>query len=316
MDYVRLGCTDLEVSEVGLGTVQLGMPYGLGTPDPPDDAAVVSLLRRAHDLGITYFDTAAVYGRSEGLVGQAFDGLSSRPVVATKVTLRRDGNSGRLEGHALRSHIHDSVERSLTRLRLSSLDLLQIHSVEDTFVSDELIEIMEELCEAGKVRYWGATTYGDRAPVEVLRHPQILQALQVAYSLLDRRMDVDIIPRCRQLGVGVILRSIFLKGVLSDRRQRLVEELAPLQRAAAEAATCAAGLGIPLPELALRFALFESGAHVTLFGTTSVAELEGNLAALAAGRLPDETVAALRLIQVEEEALLSPANWPADTTTD
>jgi len=312
----RLGTTDIEVSGAGLGTVQLGMPYGLGLPDPPADGEAVDFLHRALDLGITYFDTAAVYGRSEELLGMALDGLAQRPIVATKVTLRPDAADSPLGGAALRAHIEASVQRSLARLRVEHLDLLQIHSVDDAFASDGLLATMADLCRRGQVRYWGATTYGLQAPQEALEHADTFRTLQVAYSALDRRLDREVMPRCRALGVGIILRSVFLQGVLSDRRHSLPQHLAPLARAADRAAAVAGDLGVPLPELAVRFAAVESGAEVVLFGTTSTRELEQNLRALEAGPLPADAVAALRRIEVEDEDLLHPGAWnPPPRTT-
>ncbi|MFH1571137.1 MAG: aldo/keto reductase [Gemmatimonadota bacterium] len=311
MKYRPLGTTALQVSEAGLGTVELGMPYGLGLPSPPPDEEAIGLLRRALDLGVTYFDTAAAYGRSEELLGRAFAGLATRPVVATKVALREGPGGPLLTGAQLARHVESSVHRSLNRLQVHSLDLLQIHSADDAFVSEELLALMDRLGAAGLVRYWGASTYGLEAPLEALDQPGRLRAIQVAYSLLDRRLDRQILPRCRDLGVGVVIRSVFLQGVLSPRRRDLPPHLAPLRRAADEATTVAASLGIDLPALAVRFAAFESRGDVTLFGTASTAELDANLAALESGPLPAEAVAALRRIQVTDEGLLNPGNWAA-----
>lgn len=304
-----LGATDLQVTAAGLGTVQLGMPYGIGRPSPPPDAEAIAFVHRALDLGIGYIDTAAAYGRSEELLGLALDGLAERPVVATKVALHGGPGQPMLSGPELRLHVETSVSRSLSLLRVDHLDLLQIHSVEDEFASDDLLAIMDDLCGRGAVRYWGATTYGLEAPRQVLARPTRFRTIQVAYSVLDRRLDREVLPRCRQLDVGVILRSVFLKGVLSDRRDNLPAHLAPLGAAAGLAADVAEGLGVSLPELALRFATWESRADVTLFGTTSSDELEMNVRALESGPLPDDAVAALRQIEVSDESLLHPGNW-------
>ena len=113
LEHRRLGATDLHVSPIGLGTVQIGMPYGIGKPAPPPDEKCISLLHRACEAGINYIDTAAGYGRSEELVGKAFARFTPKPVVATKVTLRKNQQDPEnLRGAFLRKHIEESVLRS------------------------------------------------------------------------------------------------------------------------------------------------------------------------------------------------------------
>ena len=221
MEYTRLGATDLEVSRLGLGTVQLGMPYGLGLPAPPDDEQCLALLHRCRDQGITYFDTAAAYGRSEEILGKAFphkakDGL----IIATKVTLSPDNKPPRLSGAPLRQHLENSLRQSIARLGRDPLDLVQFHNAGDDFAGDDLTEMADDFTRRGLVRYWGATTYGDSAPLQALQWPR-LQTLQVAYSALDRRMAQHVFPRCKARNAGLILRSVFLKGILSRAGQAL-----------------------------------------------------------------------------------------------
>ncbi|MEK7372878.1 MAG: aldo/keto reductase, partial [candidate division NC10 bacterium] len=110
--YHCLGTTDLTVSALGLGTVELGMPYGLGALSPPPDADCIYLLHWALDHGIGYFDTAAGYGRSEELLGKAFANRAGRPVIATKATIHRPGDGELLQGKALASHLENSVLRT------------------------------------------------------------------------------------------------------------------------------------------------------------------------------------------------------------
>ncbi len=311
MQYRCLPGTELRVSQLGLGTVQLGMPYGLGLLDPPADEECERLLCRALDLGINYFDTAASYGRSEEVLGQALSGAHPEPVVATKVGVRGDAGTA-LTGAALRDHIEGSLLRSLRRLRLDRLDLVQIHNGDAETITDELLEIMDSMRNTGLVRFWGATTYGEEYPLAVLKAGQEhFATLQVAYNLLDRSLEARVIPQGRARGVALILRSIFLKGVLSDRWQHLPDHLSSLGAAAGMAAEVAAAAGISLSELALRFAVYNPGIapHVAVVGTASIPELEANVSALNAGPLPQPVLAALESIAVEDAALLNPGNW-------
>ncbi len=315
MERRRLGSTDLWVTPLALGTVELGMPYGLGLPAPPDDGTCIRFLRQAIDSGIGLLDTAAAYGRSEELIGRALTGLGQRPVVATKVSLRAAGGTTPLTGRALVAHVEASVCRSLRLLGTDSLDLLQLHSAEDTCVTDELLALAGDLTRRGWVRYWGVSTYGEAAPLEALGYPDRFRALQVAYNLLDRRLDDRVLPACARLGVGVIFRSVLLQGVLSDRWRQLPPHLAPLQTAAQAAAALAQQSGMTLAELAVRFALHHPHAHTVLFGSTSPAELAANLRAVAAGPLPADLAAAVRLVEVSDTDLLHPGNWSHRQTT-
>lgn len=310
MRVTTLGSTGLKVSTLGLGTVELGMPYGLGKASPPDDEACIRLLHQAVDRGVCFIDTAAAYGRSEELIGRAFAGRAG-PVIATKVTLR-DADGTPWTGARIGDQVRASIDRSRRLLEVDCLDLVQIHNADAVVTGDPvLIEVMQAHLQAGDVRNWGASTYGRQASMAVIDLGSPLRTLQVAYSVLDRALEAEVFPSCHRVGAGLILRSVFLQGVLSERRHRLRQDLAPLRRAADAAAVVAAGLGQPLPAVALRFALFEAGAHVTLVGTADPAELDVNVEAALAGPLPADAVAALRAIEVVDEDLLHPGNWPA-----
>jgi aryl-alcohol dehydrogenase-like predicted oxidoreductase len=309
MEYCTLGTTGLRASRLGLGTVELGMPYGLDMPPPPPDAECIRLLRGAYEAGITFFDTAAAYGRSEELVGAALAALSPRPVIATKATLIAPDSSIPLRGRALRQHLEHSVARSLQRLQVEAVDLLQFHSLEPAFVTTDLLDVVEDLTRRGWVRHWGASTYEEEAPRAIAAAPGPLRSLQLAYSLLDRRLERKVLPACRRAGMGVVFRSIFLKGVLTDRMRQLPPRLAPLRQAALKAGEIAAAASLSLPAMALRFAAFSPFTHVTLFGTASLRELEANLAAFAAGPLPPDVLEALNAVEVAEPSLLNPSTW-------
>lgn len=306
----RLGTTDLEVSALGLGTVELGLPYGIGNLAPPPDAECISLLHCAFEAGITYFDTAAAYGRSEELLGKAFSSKSPKPVIATKATIHNPEDGTLMAGARLARHLEDSVLNSLRQLGMQNLDLVQIHApAEGGFVGPELLAIMAELTRRGLVRYWGASTYGEEQPQQVLQHAKEMRTLQVAHNLLDRRLAHTIFSSCSALGVGLILRSVFLKGVLSDRLEMLPDTLAPIRRAAQQARVLADELEISLSALALRYAAHHSIEAVALIGTADHRELAANLAAFAAGPLPLDTVARIGQIRTEDETLLNPGNW-------
>ena len=313
MQYANLGRTNLRLSAVGLGTVQLGMAYGWDHQPPPPDHRVIGLIHRALELGINYIDTAAAYGRSESLVGRACAGLKCRPVIATKLSIRDADSTQLLTGQALRQSVEQSLSQGLQTLGVDVLELVQLHSLDTRFATPELLDLLAEYCQRGWVRYWGVTTYGEEAPLDALDHPELISALQIPYSALDRRMELKVIPRARAQGTGVVLRSVFLQGILSHRLDSLPASLAGLPPLVAPLLRLARDAGMELAELALRFAAFASGAHSAIFGTTSVSELEANIRAVEAGPLPPDLVAAVRAIAVADSALLNPGNWRLST---
>ncbi len=313
MQYANLGRTNLRLSVLGLGTVQLGMAYGWEQRLPPSDYRVISLIRRALELGINYIDTAAAYGRSESLVGRACAGLTCRPVIATKLSIRHPDNSELLTGQVLRQSVEQSLSQSLQTLGIDVLDLVQLHSLDTSFATSELLDLLAQYCQRGWVRYWGVTTYGEEAPLDALDYPELIYALQIPYSALDRRMERKVIPRAQAQETGVILRSIFLQGILSHRLDSLPTALNSLSPLAAPLLRIAQDAGMDLAELALRFAAFACGAHSAIFGTTSISELEANIRAVEAGPLPPDLVAAVRAIKVADSTLLNPGNWRLST---
>ena len=313
MQYAKLGRTNLRLSVLGLGTVQLGLAYGWDQQPPPPDDRVIGLIRRALELGINYIDTAAEYGRSESLVGRACAGLTRPPVIATKLSIR-DADSGQLlTGQSLRQSVEQSLSQSLQALDVDVLELVQLHSLDTRFATPELLDLLAQYCQRGWVRYWGVTTYGEEAPLDALEHPELICSLQIPYSALDRRMERKVLPRAQAQGTGIILRSIFLQGVLSHRLDSLPTALDGLSPLTAPLLRLAQDAGMDLSELALRFAAFAPGTHSAIFGTTSIPELEANIRAVEAGPLSPDLAAAVREIEVEDSTLLNPGNWRVST---
>jgi len=309
LKYVNLGNTDLRISVLGLGTVQLGMPYGYDNQAPPPDEEVIRLIQHSLDLGINFIDTAPGYGRSEMLVGKACSHLATRPIIATKLSITNPGETTLLTGQSLRHSIELSLQQSLKTLGLETLDLVQLHSLSTNFTTPELLDLLAQYTQRGWVRYWGVTTYGEDAPLDALNYPDLFCSLQVPSNALDLRMENKVLIRATKLGVGRILRSIFLQGVLSSRFQTLPSHLASLITLATPLFKVAEGAGIELGELALRFAAFSPYADSAIFGTTSIEELEANIHTLRAGPLPEEVLSAVRTIKVADPSMLDPGNW-------
>ena len=320
MVYRRFGRTDLRVSALSLGTVALGIPYGIapqsehdtnkqaGMPPPPDQEAI-QLIHHALDLGINFIDTARAYGRSEELLGQALRDRRDKVVLATKLGCL-DSEGELLHGVALRQHMHDSIATSLRLLQTDYVDLLMLHSASaDVLENGEAIDILKDFQTQGLTRYIGASTYGTEASRLAIENH--VHALQVAYNILDQRMVDEIFPLAQAQGIGVVVRSVFLKGVLTPRVNDLPQRLAQLKLRSEQVKQVAAQLKPPISllEAALRFVLSSSDVASTLVGVRTKNELQTAVEFAHAGALSAESLSALGQLRWDDEIMLNPGTW-------
>jgi aryl-alcohol dehydrogenase-like predicted oxidoreductase len=304
MKYRPLGKTNLRVSGVSLGTVELGVQYGIAVPGdfgrPPEDDAV-RLLAEAADAGINFFDTAPGYGESERLLGQAL-GRRADCFFATKVSVPRAGN--------VRAAIESSIESSLKTLRRDAIDVVQIHNATlEVLRQGELAAILQDARQRGIVRFLGASVYTEDEALAVLEDDRF-DVLQVAFNILDQRMAAHVFPAARRAGVGVLVRSAFLKGVLTDKAWHLPPELSVLQSAAEKVKDAVAGSWDAMPEVALRFCLSAPEVGTVLVGARTRMELQQALKAESQGPLSAEILETARGLALADERLLNPSTWP------
>jgi len=312
MQYKHLGRTPLLVSELALGTVSLGIDYGIQVPGEPGRLAPVAAIRLLHlaaDAGINLFDTAPSYGESERLLGQA---LRSRPqcLIATKVSIPTDTNGKLLSGNNLRGAMQKSLDSSLQRLQREVLDIVQIHNATAEVIAEgELAKLLLEAKQQGKIRYLGASVYGEATALAVIGSKQF-DVLQVAYNLLDQRMAQRVFPAAERAGVGVIVRSVFLKGALTPRAEWLPATLVGLRKAAERVRETFHASWQVLPEVALRFCLSTPQVATVLTGASSPNELTQALAAVEAGPLSEQLLACTPDLGLSDDRLLNPSYWP------
>jgi aryl-alcohol dehydrogenase-like predicted oxidoreductase len=301
MNYRRLGRTNLDVSEISLGTVELGLDYGLS--GRPSEREAQRLLARAIELGINFFDTARLYGESEAILGRAFGGCRESVWIVSKVpSFENEG----LRGAALRERVKQSVSESLRALRMEALDILMIHSASmEVLARGEVLAAMQELRRSGCVRYLGASVYSEEAAMAAIRTGGY-DCLQIAYSLLDRRPERYLAAA----DVGIIARSVLLKGALTWRYASLPEELSSLKAAVERLARAAGTTAAGLPELAYRYVLGQPWVHTALMGASSGEELEAAVRYASAGPLPADLLERLRHTDLDDDTLLNPSRWP------
>lgn len=216
MQKRKLGKSGLEVSAIGLGCMGMSFSYGA----PKDKQEMIKLIRAAVDRGITFFDTAEVYGpyTNEELVGEALAPVRSRVVIATKFgfALHADGKPGWQGLNSRPEHIKQAVEGSLKRLRTEVIDLLYQHRVDPEVPIEEVAGAVKELIEAGKVKHFGLSEAGVRT-IRRAHAVQPVAALQNEYSLWWRRPEEEVLPILEELGIGLVPYSPLGKGFLTGK---------------------------------------------------------------------------------------------------
>ena len=295
MHMRTLGRNGLQVSAIGLGCMGLSASYGV----PPPREEAVRTLRGAAERGVTFFDTAEVYGpafHNELLVGEALEPFKGQVVIATKFGWNIDQETGQNRGgvNSRPEQIRSVAESSLRRLRMDCLDLLYQHRVDPAVPIEDVAGTVRDLVTEGKVRCWGLSEAG----AQTIRrahavHP--VTALQSEYSIWTRGPEAEILPTLEDLGIGFVpfspLGRGFLTGSLGpdtpfeagDFRSQL-PRFAPEARAANQAlvdllATIAARHGATPAQVALAWILAQRPWIVPIPGTTKLSRLAENIAA-------------------------------------
>ena len=215
MQKRKLGKSNLEVSAIGLGCMGMSFSYG----PPKDKKEMTALLHAAVERGITFFDTAEVYGPflNEELVGEALAPLRQRLVIATKFGFDLSGKDNRPGAPGVNSrpeHIKQAVDGSLKRLKIDTIDLLYQHRVDPNVPIEDVAGAVRELIQAGKVKHFGLSEAG----VKTIRRAHSVQpvtALQSEYSLWWRKPEAEVIPALEELGIGLVPYSPLGKGFLT-----------------------------------------------------------------------------------------------------
>jgi aryl-alcohol dehydrogenase-like predicted oxidoreductase len=304
MQKRRLGKSNLEVSAVGLGCMGMSFSYG----PPKDKQEMTSLLRAAVDRGITFFDTAEVYGpfTNEELVGEALAPFRGKVVIATKFGFDLSGGDTRPGAAGLNSrpeHIKQAVEGSLKRLKVGTIDLLYQHRVDTNVPIEDVAGAVKELIQQGKVKHFGLSEAG----VQTIRRAhkvQPLTALQSEYSLWWRRPEAEVIPTLEELGIGFVTYSPLGKGFLTgkiDENTKFdsTDFRSTLPRFTPEALKANQALidllgrigkrkNATVAQIALAWLLAQKPWIVPIPGTTKLNRLDENIGAVAVELTPDD----------------------------
>src|SRR3989454_6631514 len=293
MQKRKLGKSNLEVSAIGLGCMGLSFGYGPAV----DKQQGISLIRAALERGVTFFDTAEVYGpfTNEELVGEALAPFRAQVVIATKFGFKIDCTSGKQVGLDSRpEHIKEVAEASLKRLKTSVIDLFYQHRVDPNVPIEDVAGAVKDLIEQGKVKHFGLSEAG----VQTIRRAHAVQpvaALQSEYSLWWREPEAEVIPTLEELGIGFVpfspLGKGFLTGKISEDTQfdkadfrNIVPRFTPENRKTNQALVDLIGKfaqrkkATPA-QIALAWLLAQKPWIVPIPGTTKLHRLEENIGA-------------------------------------
>jgi aryl-alcohol dehydrogenase-like predicted oxidoreductase len=315
MQKRKLGRSNLEVSALGLGCMGMSFSYG----PPKDKQEMIALLRTAIERGVTFFDTAEVYGPfiNEELVGEALSPLRDRVVIATKFGFDLTGADKRPGAAGLNSkpaRIRQVAEESLRRLKIDVIDLFYQHRVDPDVPIEDVAGAVKELIHAGKVRHFGLSEAG----AQTIRRAHAVQpvtALQNEYSLWWRRPEAEILPLLEELGIGLVAYSPLGKGFLTGKinesakfdstdfrstlprftpealkaNQALIDLLARIAKAKQASPA----------QIALAWLLAQKPWIVPIPGTTKLSRLDENIGAVSLELTPDD----LREIETAASAI-------------
>ena len=304
MQKRKLGKSNLEVSAIGLGCMGMSFSYG----PPKDKQEMTSLLHAAVERGITFFDTAEVYGPflNEELVGEALAPFRGKVVIATKFGFDLSGSDNQPGAPGVNSrpeHIKQAVEGSLKRLKVETIDLLYQHRVDPNVPIEDVAGAVKQLIQAGKVKHFGLSEAG----AQTIRRAHAVQpvtALQSEYSLWTRTPEKEVIPTIEELGIGFVPYSPLGKGFLtgkmnenttfdsSDFRSglpRFTQEALKANQALIELLGSIAERKKATPaQIALAWLLAQKPWMVPIPGTTKLNRLEENLGAAAVELTPGD----------------------------
>lgn len=304
-----LGNTGLEVSRIGLGTVEIGLAYGLGNEGLPTEKDAITLLKTVAEMGITYIDTARGYGLAEERIGKSGIGKNSNIIIGTKFGqfLKTAPN---LSGLELEKRIREDIDLSRKNLNQETLQLAQFHNeLEDYTNFTEIIDIAKKLQHEQKISHVGIAVRGEAAALAAIQ-TDYFETIQIANSIVDQRMTKHVLKMAQEKNIGVINRSVLLKGALTPAKANLPETLAELKKYADKAEEIAKSIGCTLPTLAIRYVLSNPAVSTALIGTAKANRIESALEALAAGPLPEEVLIQLQEVALSDPIQIDPAKWP------
>ncbi|WP_316814379.1 aldo/keto reductase [Pedobacter heparinus] len=306
----ELGRTGIEVSEIAFGGVEIGIPYGIGVNNHTDmlsKAEAVALLRKALDKGINFFDTARLYGESESIMGEAFEGMRDNVVLATKCRHFKQ-EDGSIPPYAkLKAIIEDSLQESLIHLKTDYVDVFMLHQADLQILENtDVISIFKKLKQSGKIRAIGSSTYSEEETRVSIEKGWDL--IQLPFNLMDQRQASNF-KLAETSGAGIVIRSVLMKGVLSDKGRNLHPALYNVESHIEKYKKLLSEGIQELSSLATKFALSFSGISAVLVGIDRPAYLDKAIQTVSGKLLNQDELESATLLAYPDPEFLDLPKW-------
>jgi aryl-alcohol dehydrogenase-like predicted oxidoreductase len=309
----NLGKTGIQISGIAFGTVSLGLPYGIGVKDSSDmlsEADSIALLRQALDKGINFYDTALAYGKSEDLIGKAFSTCRSEAVICTKPAHLYDVYSGQTlpSSAEIKNKLENSLQQSMSKLQTDYLDIYMSHDgTEEVIENNTVVDFYQQLKKKGVIKATGISVYTVEQSIKAIQSG-VWDVIQLAFNLMDQT-QLPAIDLAAQKGVGIVVRSVLFKGILTDKGNNLHPSLKSVQEHRQKYNQFICDDVKTLSELATKFVLSCEGVASVLVGIDKPLYLEQALAVADGKSLDKETLTKAKQLAYPEPEFLNLPKW-------
>lgn len=253
----KLGSTGIEVSEIAFGGVEIGMPYGIGINSKQDmlsEEKAIELLQATLDSGINFFDTARMYGSSERIMGKAFKDRRNEVVIASKCIHLLDGEGKLPPKSEIKGIIEKSLNESLEALRTDYIDIYMLHQATVEIIeNEEVLKIFSDLKSQGLFKATGVSSYTNEISQKTI-NSDFWNMIQVPFNLMDQRQG-GLFKEAEEKGIGIVARSVLLKGLLSNKGENLHPALKDVENHIVKYHELLEGTNYKLSTLATKFVL-------------------------------------------------------------
>jgi len=311
MNKRLLGRTGIHVSEIGFGGVEIGLPYGIGVKSKADmlnEPEAIRLLHSANDGGINFFDTARMYGASESIMGQAFQDRREHIVICTKCRHLRDKLGALPPSGKLKEIIERSLQESLTALQTEFIDIYMLHQADLEILDNDMVaDIFLSFKKNGVIRATGVSTYTVGETKKAI-DSGVWDVIQVPFNLMDQSHETSFFMAAKR-GVGIMVRSVLFKGILSEKGRNLHPALEDVEAHLKYYDDLLRESFPDLPTLATKFALSFEQVSSVLIGIDRMAYLQKTFAATDGVYLDKKTMARARKLFYPDPQFLDLVKW-------
>lgn len=311
MQYSQLGNTDLRISEVAFGGVEIGMPYGLNSSQTRQmlgKKEAINLLHYALDKGINFFDTARLYGESENIMGDAFHGNRDQVILASKCRHLRNRDGSLPPRSDLKQIVEKSIRDSLKSLQTDYIDVFMVHYADlEILEMEELYTIFADLQKAGFIRYPGVSVYEEQETKRAL-DKGFWKVIQLPFNLMDQKHSLHF-KQAQEQGVGIVARSVLMRGLLADRSLQLHPALKSVQDHILKYRQLLNTEIATLPALAMKFAASTAEISAVLVGLDKTEFVDQAVEIFNGKYLTPEQLALANSLNYPDQEFLNLAQW-------